>query len=227
MEKKFQKTTFARSMRGAMEFDFFSRLGNGKTIPRTHMQSHRNHDFLLGRHLQDPCVGLWKSVFFVRGGVMKKTIRKSTCKAMETLTLHAASICKIHAYGHGNLCFFGEGGSKTHIMQSYGNNDLLLGRHLKDQCVRLWSYFSRRGDGAEILKHYTSSTLTFHAASQGKIHAWGYGNLCFFRGGWHEKTCLKSKCSAIETFTFHSASICKIHAWGYGNAFFWRKGDGE
>ena len=29
---------------------------------------------------------------------MKKTIRKSTCKAMETLTFHAASICKIHAY---------------------------------------------------------------------------------------------------------------------------------
>ena len=41
--------------------------------------------------------------------------------------------------------------------------------------------------------------------------------LFLFAVGGMEKTCLKSKCSAIETFTFHWLWKC----------IFWRKGDGE
>ena len=111
MEKKFEKTTckvmeiVTVRLAGICKIRawgygnryFFPRLGNGKQFRELTCKA---IDFLLGRRLQDPCVGLWKS-----GGVMKKTIRKSTCKAMQTLTFHAASICKIHAWGYGNLFF--------------------------------------------------------------------------------------------------------------------------
>ena len=150
---------------------FCSRRGDEEDNPKIHMQSHGNLDFPCGKHLQDPCVRPWKSVFFL-------------------------------------------------ILNSYAKlrkQRLAIGRHLKDPCVRLWSYFSRRGHGAEIFMRQARARSTRGAME-----------ICvFFAVGGMEKTCLKSKCSAIETFTFHSASICKIHAWGYGNAFFWRKGDGE
>ena len=136
------------------------------------MQSHKSHDFLLGRHLQDPCVGLWKSVFFVRGGVMKKTIRKSTCKAMETLTFHAASICKSMRTAMEICVFF----------------DLELICKTTETKTCYWQAFERSvREAMELFLAEGARSRNFHAASQGKIHAWGYGNLCFFRGGWHGK----------------------------------------
>ena len=76
-------------MCGAMEIQvYLFREGvMEKKFEKNHMQRHGNCDFPFGRHLQDPGVGLWNSMFFFAAREWKK-FREPTCKAIKAMTFY-------------------------------------------------------------------------------------------------------------------------------------------
>ena len=77
-------------------------------------------------------------------------------------------------------------------MQSHENHDFSIGEAFERSV--LWPmkfevFFSGKGMGKISPRSMCKvmETITFYWAGICKIRACGYGNLCFFRGGWHGK----------------------------------------